>query len=71
MTEQELVKKLAQAEKDLERAKNALARAKVIWTSAETKVIEAQHARDVAAETLRMQRLHQVIPGEEYELYDE
>lgn len=55
-SENELLSKLAEAEKDLYEARNALSDAKKKWTAAETKVISAQLNRDRVKEELRVHR---------------
>lgn len=55
-TENELLSKLAEAEKLLHEARNALAEAKRKWTTAETNVISAKLNRDRVKEELRVHR---------------
>lgn len=54
--ENELLSKLAEAEKSLHEARNALAEAKRKWTTAETEVISAKLNRDRVKEELRVHR---------------
>ncbi len=54
--EQELLGNLAEAEKTLQEARNALAEAKKRWTAAETNVITAKINRDRIKEELRVHR---------------
>jgi hypothetical protein len=54
--ENELLSKLAEAEKELHEARNALAEAKKKWTTAETNVISAKINRDRVREELRVYR---------------
>ena len=55
-SEQELLSKLAEAEKELNDARNSLADAKKKWTAAETNVISAKIHRDRVKEELRVHR---------------
>lgn len=55
-TENELLSKLAEAEKELYEARNALSEAKKKWTAAETNVISAKLNRDRVKEELRIHR---------------
>jgi len=55
-SEQELLSKLAEAEKELHDARNSLADAKRKWTAAETNVISAKLNRDRVKEELRVHR---------------
>lgn len=55
-SEQELLSKLAEAEKELHDARNSLADAKRKWTAAETNVISAKLHRDRVKEELRVHR---------------
>lgn len=55
-SEQELLSKLAEAEKELNDARNSLADAKRKWTAAETNVISAKIHRDRVKEELRVHR---------------
>lgn len=55
-SEQELLNKLAEAEKELHDARNSLADAKRKWTDAETNVISAKLHRDRVKEELRVHR---------------
>lgn len=55
-TENELLSKLAEAEKSLYEARNSLAEAKRKWTTAETEVISAKLNRDRVKEELRVHR---------------
>ena len=55
-SEQELLSKLAEAEKELNDARNFLADAKKKWTAAETNVISAKLHRDRVKEELRVHR---------------
>jgi len=52
-----LLSKLAEAEKSLHEARNALADAKRKWTAAETEVISAKIHRDRVKEELRVYRI--------------
>jgi len=54
--ENELLSKLAEAEKELYEARNALSEAKKKWTAAETNVISAKINRDRVKEELRVYR---------------
>lgn len=54
--ENELLSKLAEAEKMLHEARNSLAEAKRKWTAAETDVISAKLNRDRVKEELRVYR---------------
>lgn len=56
MTEQELINKLAEAEREVVDAKKALAEAKKRWTDAETNLITAKINRDRTKESLRVYR---------------
>jgi hypothetical protein len=55
-SEQELLSSLAEAEKELNDARNSLAEAKRKWTAAETNVISAKLHRDRVKEELRVHR---------------
>lgn len=56
MTEQELIKKLAEADREVVDAKKALAEAKKRWTDAETDLITAKITRERIKEELRVYR---------------
>ena len=56
MTEQELINKLAEADREVTDAKKALAEAKKRWTDAETNLISAKINRDRIKEDLRVYR---------------
>lgn len=56
MTEQEIINRLADAEREVVDAKKALAEAKRRWTDAETDLISAKIARDRIKEELRVHR---------------
>lgn len=56
MTEQELINKLAEADREVIDAKKALAEAKKRWTDAETNLISAKINRDRIKEDLRVYR---------------
>ena len=56
MTEQELIDKLADADREVVDAKKALAEAKKRWTDAETDLISAKISRDRIKEQLRVHR---------------
>jgi hypothetical protein len=56
MTEQEIIDKLAEAEKDWLESKRKLAEAKKRWTDAETSLINASIHRDRVREELRVHR---------------
>ena len=71
MTEQEMLNELAEADKELHDAKRLLADARRRWTEAETTVINAKLHKDRIAEKLRIFRAQQVVPGEDYALYDD
>lgn len=55
-SENELLGKLAEAEKELHEARSKLAEAKKRWTDAETNVISAKLNRDRVKEELRVHR---------------
>lgn len=55
-SENELLDKLAEAEKELHEARSRLAEAKKRWTDAETGVISAKLNRDRVKEELRVHR---------------
>jgi hypothetical protein len=54
MTEQEILTKLVEAERELQDARNSLADARRRWTAAETDVISAKIHRDRVKEELRV-----------------
>lgn len=56
MTEQELINKLVEADKEIANAKRALSEAKKRWTDAETNLISAKINRDRVKEELRVYR---------------
>ena len=70
-TEQELLDSLAEAEKDWLDAKRKLTDAKKRWTEAETLCIDAKLHKERITEELRVFRAKQVIPGENYALFDD
>jgi hypothetical protein len=63
MTEQELIDKLAEAEREILATKKALAEAKKRWTDIETTLISAKINRDRIKEALRVYR--KTTPGYE------
>jgi hypothetical protein len=71
MTEQELLDQLAEAELNWNEAKRKLAVAKKLWTHAETLCIDSKLQKERVEEALRVFRNRQVIPGEDYALFDE
>lgn len=68
MTEQELIDKLAEADREVTDAKKALAEAKKRWTDTETNLISAKINRDRIRESLRVHR--SITPRYEPDLRD-
>lgn len=68
-TEQELLEKVSDSEREYKEACDRLTEAKKRWTDAETQVIEAKLARDRSKEELRVHRAttvkYEMTPEEE------
>ena len=67
-SEQDILKKMAEAEKELDNTKRLLAEAKRRWTDAETGVIEAKLHLDRVKEELRV---HHLVTPKHEPTYDE
>lgn len=71
MSEQELVKKIVDAQVHMNLAQIALRDAKKKCMEAESLLIEAKLKKERLEEELRMFKARQVIPGQDYAVFDD
>lgn len=69
--EQEVMSQLAEAKLSLKEARSVLSDAKKRWVDAETQMINAKLRVEALTEELRLIKVQTVIPGQQYDLYDD
>lgn len=70
-SEQEILDRLTSSQQTLAEAKRKIAEVKRAWNEAETALVNAKVQVERMTEELRVFRRKQVVPGEDYDLYDD